>query len=87
MTVLIRHVTTIGNSLGVTLPKDLASAYGLQKGTPVTVRPTAEGLLLQPAKVMSALSPEGTMLAKDIIRRYRGALDALAKEERKAGKR
>jgi hypothetical protein len=61
----------------------LAAAYGLEKGTLVTIRPTNDGLLLQPVKVTSALSPEGRALTKDLIRRYRGALDALAKEERK----
>jgi putative addiction module antidote len=83
----LRHITTIGNSLGITLPKELASAYGLEKGSLVTVRPTKEGLLLQPATVVSALTPEGTALAKDIVRRYRRAFDALAQEKRKVSGR
>ena len=83
----LRHVTAIGNSLGITLPKELASAYGLEKGSLVTVKPTKEGLLVQPASVVSALSPEGTALAKDIVRRYRRALDALAKEKRRVSER
>jgi putative addiction module antidote len=78
----LRHVTAIGNSLGVTLPRELAAAYGLEKGALVTVRPTTNGLLLEPVKVTSALSPEGKALAQDIIRRYRGVFDALAREER-----
>ncbi len=80
---LLRHITVIGNSLGVTLPKDLAAAYGLEKGALVTVRPMENGLLLEPVKVTSALSPEGRALTRDIIRRYRGALDTLAREDRK----
>ncbi len=42
---------------------------------------------LQPVKVTSALSPEGSALTQDIIHRYRGALDSLAKEERKGRRR
>lgn len=79
----IRHVTTIGNSLGVTLPREFAAAYGLEKGALVEVRPTKEGILLRPAQVVSGLSPEGKALAKDIVRRYRRVLDALARDERK----
>jgi putative addiction module antidote len=87
MTLVIRHITAIGNSIGVTLPRDLASAYGLEKGALVTVQPTEEGLLLQPAKVVSALSAQGSEIAGSIIGRYREALDALAREDRKVRER
>ncbi len=83
MTQLVRHITVIGNSLGVTLPKDLAAVYGLEKGALVTVRPMDNGLLLEPVKVTSAMSPKGRALTQNIIRRYRGALDALARENRR----
>jgi DNA-binding MarR family transcriptional regulator len=42
---------------------------------------------LQPVKVASALSPEGSALTQDIISRYKGALNALARNERKARQR
>jgi putative addiction module antidote len=77
----VRHITSIGNSLGVTLPRDILQAYGLVKGTLVELRPTEEGLLIQPAKVVSALAPEGGEAVRGIVRRYKRALDALAKEE------
>jgi putative addiction module antidote len=75
-------LTRIGNSLGVTIPREVLSAYGLAKGALVEIRPTREGLLIQPARVVSAVSPEGRELVKSIIRRYRGAFDALSRDER-----
>ncbi|MDQ7841383.1 MAG: AbrB/MazE/SpoVT family DNA-binding domain-containing protein [bacterium] len=87
MTRALRQITTVGNSLGVTLPRDLLEAYGLEKGALVELRPTREGLLIQPARVVSALSPQGTELTKGIVRRYRKALDAMAKGHRAVGER
>jgi antitoxin component of MazEF toxin-antitoxin module len=63
---VLRQVTTIGNSLGVTIPKEMARAYGLEKGSLVEVRPVESGLLLRPARVVSALSPEGAATVKNI---------------------
>lgn len=83
----LRQITTIGNSLGVTLPRELLDAYGLDKGALVELRPTREGLLIQPARIVSALSPEGAVLAKGIVRRYRKAFDAMAKDARKVAGR
>ena len=83
----IRQITNIGNSLGVTIPREVLSAYGLGKGALVELRPTNEGLLIQPAKVVSAVSPEGRNHVKEIVRRYKRAFDALSKEERPAIRR
>jgi len=83
----IRQITNIGNSLGVTIPREVLNAYGLSKGALVELRPTNEGLLIQPAKVVSAVSPEGRNLVKGIVRRYKRAFDALSKEERPAIRR
>ena len=83
----IRRITNIGNSLGVTIPREVLNAYGLGKGALVELRPTNEGLLIQPAKVVSAVSPEGRNLVKGIVRRYKRAFDALSKEERPATRR
>lgn len=83
----LRQITSIGNSLGVTLPRELLGAYGLDRGALVELRPTPEGLLIQPAKVVPALSPEGKAMVKGIVRRYRQAFDALAKGERTIVKR
>lgn len=83
----VRQIVNIGNSLGVTLPPEILSAYGLGRGTLVELRPTKEGLLIRPAKVVSALSPEGSDLIKRTVKRYRRAFDGLAREERPASRR
>ena len=46
-----------------------------------------KNLIIQPAKVVSAVSPEGRNLVKGIVRRYKRAFDALSKEERPATRR
>ncbi len=84
---VLRRIINIGNSLGVTLPKEILSAYGFSKGALVEIRPTRDGLLVQPAKIVSAVSPEGRDLVKGIVRRYRRAFDTLAKEDRSVTKR
>lgn len=83
----IRQITNIGNSLGVTIPRDFLSAYGLERGALVELRPTSEGLLIQPARLVSGLSPEGRNLVKNIVRRYKRAFDALSKDERPTARR
>lgn len=83
----VRQITNIGNSLGVTIPRELLGAYGLERGALVELRPTNEGLLIHPARVVSALSPEGRDLVKGIVRRYKRAFDALSKEERSVTRR
>ena len=84
---VLRQITNIGNSLGVTRPKEILSAYGLAKGALVELRPTRDGLLVRPAKIVSAVSPEGRDLVKGIVRRYKRAFDTLAKEDRPVTKR
>lgn len=83
----LRQITNIGNSLGVTLPREILNAYGLGKGALVELRPTPDGLLIQPAKIVSAVSPQGRDLVKGIVRRYKRAFDTLSKEDRPATKR
>jgi len=48
---LVRQITTVGNSVGVTLPRELLDAYGLQKGALVEVRAIGMGLLLRPLRL------------------------------------
>ncbi|HET8580012.1 MAG TPA: AbrB/MazE/SpoVT family DNA-binding domain-containing protein [Nitrospiraceae bacterium] len=83
----VRQITNIGNSLGVTIPREILVAYGLDRGALVELRPTNQGLLIQPARVVSALSPEGRDLVKGIVRRYKRAFDALSREERSVTRR
>lgn len=51
---VLRQVIIVGNSMAVTLPRDLLSACGLEKGAIVEVRPAAGGLLIRPAMVQPA---------------------------------
>lgn len=48
---LVRQVITIGNSTGITLPREFLDAYGLEKGALMEVRATGMGLLLRPLRV------------------------------------
>jgi antitoxin component of MazEF toxin-antitoxin module len=48
---MLRRVIVVGNSVAVTLPRDLLSTCGLEKGAIVEVRPAAGGLLIRPAVV------------------------------------
>ena len=46
-TVSGRKVIHIGRSLGLTLPKKLATDAGLEAGTPLTITQTKDGLLIR----------------------------------------
>lgn len=70
-------VTTVGNSTGIVLPKELLAKLKIQKGDFLYVTETPQGLQLTPynekfAKVMDA--------ATEIMRRYRDTLQRLGQE-------
>ncbi|MGQ0548233.1 MAG: AbrB/MazE/SpoVT family DNA-binding domain-containing protein [Armatimonadota bacterium] len=70
---LIRQITTVGNSVGVTLPRELLDVYGLQKGAFVEVRALGLGLLLRPLRLTPTRAPlDTTMRRLDSLRRRRG---------------
>lgn len=48
---LVRQIITVGNSVGITLPREFLNAYGLGKGALMEVRATGMGLLLRPLRV------------------------------------
>jgi len=48
-----QKVIRIGNGLGVTIPPEVAQAYGLGPGSLVVVEPTEEGFLVQAARIPS----------------------------------
>lgn len=50
----LRVITVIGNSIGVTLPRHLLRPRGLRRGTLVEVLPAGAGLLVRPARIVSA---------------------------------
>ncbi|MGH7583099.1 MAG: AbrB/MazE/SpoVT family DNA-binding domain-containing protein [Gemmatimonadales bacterium] len=70
-------IRRIGNSAGVTIPKDMLQDCDLETGDNVYLRRTSEGILL------SAHDPEfaKTMeIAQNISKRYRNALRELSKK-------
>ncbi|MDR7522791.1 MAG: nucleotidyltransferase domain-containing protein [Armatimonadota bacterium] len=70
----LRQVTAVGNSLGVTLPRDILKAYGLARGTLVEVRAIRSGILISPATVISVLPRDGRRAAGGAARPPRPAV-------------
>lgn len=68
-------VTTVGNSTGIVLPKELLMKLKIEKGDSLYVTETPDGVQLTPydekfARVMDA--------AQEVMRRYRDTLRQLA---------
>jgi putative addiction module antidote len=68
-------VTTVGNSAGIVLPKELLTKLNIQKGDTLHVTETPDGLQLSPYDEQFAKTMEA---AQDIMRRYRDTLRKLA---------
>lgn len=69
-------VTTVGNSAGVTLPKEILAKLRVGKGDTLCVTETPDGILLTPYKPEFAKILEA---AETVMRENRDALRALAK--------
>jgi len=75
---VIRQILAVGNTLGVTLPPELLRAYELHWQALVIIRPTREGILVQPVEVISPLSPRTSeVMERAIVRRYARVADAV----------
>jgi putative addiction module antidote len=68
-------ITTIGNSAGVILPKELLEKLRVTKGDTVTVTETADGFAVHPFDPDFATAME---LAEEIMREDRDVLRKLA---------
>jgi putative addiction module antidote len=69
-------VTTVGNSVGVVLPKEVLTRLHVAKGDTLCVTETPDGIELSPY----AADFEADMTAaRKVMRRYRNALRELAK--------
>jgi putative addiction module antidote len=69
-------VTTVGNSVGVVLPKEALAKLRVQKGDTIYLTEAPEGLLLTP------YDPEfekQMTIARDVMNEYRDTLRELAK--------
>lgn len=67
---------SIGNSVGVVLPKEILAKLDLQEGDTVEVINTPEGLLLT---AMTPQESEQLRVARQVMRKYRNVLRELAK--------
>ena len=68
-------VTTVGNSVGIVLPKEILSRLNIQKGDTLYITETPDGVQLTP---YNAEFDTTMKIAKDIMRRYRDTLKKLA---------
>jgi putative addiction module antidote len=69
-------IRPIGNSAGVTIPKDMLERYELDKGDRVSLQETETGILLTP------YDPDFTevmAIAREVDKKYRNALRELSK--------
>jgi putative addiction module antidote len=69
-------VTTVGNSLAVILPKEVAARLKVSKGDRLCVTETPHGIELSPHDAEFERQMEA---ARDIMNRYRDTLRELAK--------
>jgi putative addiction module antidote len=79
-----RKVFKTGNSLVVSLPKDLLESLGMQDGTDVSVELDRKNrqILIRPDELTLAgdLSQEFAQQVNEFIDQYRPALEALSKK-------
>jgi len=79
-----RKVIKTGNSLVVSLPKDLLESLGMQDGTDVSVELDRKNrqILIRPTELPLAgdLSQEFARQVNEFIDQYRPALEALSKK-------
>lgn len=68
-------VTTVGNSVGIVLPKDMLTRLNIQKGDTLYVTETPDGVQLTPYR---ADFDQTMKVAQDVMRRYRDTLKKLA---------
>jgi putative addiction module antidote len=68
-------ITTVGNSAGIVLPKELLSHLNVQKGDSLYVTKTPEGIQLIPYNAEFAAQMD---VAERVIGKYRDALRRLA---------
>ena len=79
---MLRKVFKTGNSLVVSIPKDLLDSLGMRDGTDVSVELDRQNrqILIRPAELplTGDLSEEFVRQVSEFIEQYRPALEALA---------
>lgn len=76
VTIATAKVTTVGNSVGITLPKEVLAKLRVSKGDTLCLTDTPDGILLTP---YSAEFAEIMEAAEIVMREDREVLRALAK--------
>ena len=76
VTIATAKVTTVGNSVGITLPKEVLAKLRVGKGDSLCLTETPDGVLLTPYSVEFATIMEA---AEIVMREDREVLRALAK--------
>jgi putative addiction module antidote len=69
-------IIQIGNSLGITLPKEMLAGMNVDKGSTITVTPGPDGYRLTPYDPEVEKQIEA---GREFMREYRDTLRALAK--------
>jgi len=81
---MLRKVFKTGNSLVVSLPKDLLEPLGMKDGTDVSIELDRQNrqILLRPAQLPYAgdLSEEFARQVSEFIQEYRPALESLSRK-------
>jgi putative addiction module antidote len=70
-------ITTVGNSLALSIPKELVNRFNLQKGDEIFVRETPEGFEVSP---YDPDFKEAMEAAASIAKEYKNALRTLAQK-------
>ena len=70
-------ITTVGNSLAITIPKELVMRFHLEKGDEVFLRTTPEGFEVSP---FDPDFKEAMETAGAVAKEYRNALRTLAQK-------
>lgn len=78
---MFRTAIKIGNSLGVTMPKNFIKQAGIQAGEKLLVETTMDTLTIVPkTRGVTGLTPEFVKSVNDFIGKYKLALKELAKK-------
>lgn len=78
---MLQKVIQIGNSLGFTIPKSFAKYYGIKAGETMLVEATMDTLTIVPkTRGTTGLTPEFVKSVNDFIKKYKPALEELAKK-------
>lgn len=75
-----QKILKVGTSAAVTIPKNSLAELGLRIGDSVNVAVDAERKIFIVEPFTQKIDPETVKWARDFIKRYRPALEALAKK-------